>query len=372
MNGPLRTLRARLVVSHLVVVVVGVLTVAFVTGPLTTRFFHEHVLQMPGMSGMMGGRGMTGTVVMVEDLEAGLVGSFRTALLVALLVSTGAALVASTIAASRVLRPLDAVRRAVAQLAEGDYRVRVPEATERELAAVATDINTLAERLETTEERRVRMINEIAHELRTPLTTIEGYMEGLLDGVLAPSEEIFAATAREAARLKRLAEDLSTLSRAEEGALRLETTRIDLAGIAATVAERLRPLFLDKGVELEVATTVPLPVEGDVDRLTQVFVNLVGNALTHTPPGGTVRVAGETSGAFALVTVSDTGRGIPADQLERIFERFHRIDPRLPGGTGIGLTVARGIARLHGGDVSAASPGPGRGATFTVRLPLAR
>jgi len=196
-------------------------------------------------------------------------------------------------------------------------------------------------------------------------------MEGLLDGVFEPTDEVFGATAREAARLKRLASDLSTLSRAEEGALELVADRIDLAQIAKDAAEALRPLFLEKDIALTLDDGDPLVVLGDRDRLTQVFTNILGNAITYTGQGGSVGVRMERDGNRATVTVSDTGKGLTQDDLGRVFDRFHRVDPNLPGGTGVGLTVARNLVRRHGGDVVAFSQGPGTGSRFVVSVPLA-
>jgi len=366
MSKPLSSLSARLIASHLAAVLVGVLTVAVTAGPLTERFFTAHVAGMGMSDGMMGaGRSM------MAELEAGLQSSFRSALVVALMASAVTAVAASVFAARRIVRPVNRMSAAARRLARGDYRVRVPVPDERELATLAGDVNTLAETLERTEERRLRLINEIAHELRTPLTTIEGYMEGLLDGVFQPSDEIFGATAREAARLKRLAADLSDLSRAEEGALGLRRDRLDLAALAWEVAERLRPLFVEKDIALVLDADTELPVLGDRDRLTQVLVNVVGNAITYTPPGGRVTIEARRVRNLATVAVVDTGKGIAAEDLDRVFDRFHRVDPTLPGGTGVGLTVARSLVRRHGGDITASSEGPGTGSRFVVSLPLA-
>lgn len=149
--------------------------------------------------------------------------------------------------------------------------------------------------------------------------------------------------------------------------LRLEET--DLGEVAAEVADRLRPQYDDQQVELVVEPGPPLPVLADRDRIAQVFTNLIGNALTYTPSGGEVVVRPEKVADQARVAVIDTGRGLTADQLEMVFERFYRADRSVAGGTGIGLTIARSLARLHGGDLSASSPGTGRGATFTLTLP---
>jgi signal transduction histidine kinase len=355
----------RLVMSHLFVVAVGVVATALLSRSLAGSFFEGHLADMranPALGGM--------SEAMSASLRQGFSDAFRGALTIAVLVGAAAAGLASTFSAVRVLRPLEGVRRAARRLASGFYTERVPVPAESELAALAHDVNALGEALEKVEERRVRLIAEVAHELRTPLTTIQGYMEGLLDGVFEPTGEIFAATAREATRLKRLAADLSVLSRAEEGVMELVTARVDLGAVAAEAAERLRPQFEGSDVALQVRRVVDLPVEGDPDRLAQVFTNIVGNALTYTPPGGTVEVLTQRRGGAGLVTVADTGRGIDPGHLEVIFERFFRADRDAPGGTGIGLTIARRIARLHGGEVTAASEGLGHGSTFTVEIPL--
>jgi histidine kinase len=170
-----------------------------------------------------------------------------------------------------------------------------------------------------------------------------------------------------------LTSDLALLSRAEEGALVLDIAANELGDIARSAAERLRPQFLDQDVTLAVGPLPPLPVAVDADRLAQVFTNLVGNALAHTPAGGRVWLTGGIGDDRCVIAVHDTGAGIPPDQLENIFDRFHRGEGATSGygGSGIGLTIARTIVRAHGGELNAESGGPGRGSTFTVQLPVA-
>ncbi|GMR02456.1 MAG: ATP-binding protein [Acidimicrobiia bacterium] len=362
------TLRGRLIVSHLAAVFVGVLAIVFTAGPLTQRFFVNHVSGMGLSDDMMG----DSTGSMMGQLETSLTDSLWSALIVALVVSAVTAVVASIIAAQRIAQPVERMSNAARRLARGQYSERVPVPREVELATLAEDINTLAQSLETTEARRLQLINEVAHELRTPLTTIEGYMEGLLDGVFEPTEEVFGATAREAARLKRLAADLSLLSRAEEGALELQTKQLDLGEVAVEAADGLRPLFLEKDITFTVDGDGRLPVTANADRLTQVFTNILGNAITYTEQGGRVVLTILRDGASATVTVTDNGKGLTQDDLARVFDRFHRVDPSLPGGTGIGLTVARSLVRRHGGDITAHSRGPGTGSRFVVSIPLSR
>jgi len=361
------SLRGRLIVSHLAAVFAGVLVVVLTAGPLTQRFFVSHVATMGREGGMMGEMVSDS---MMNQLEVSLTDAYRSALGIALVISAITAIAASVFAARRLVVPIEQIRTATHRFARGDYHGRVPVPAESELAMLADDFNSLAASLEATERRRLELINEVAHELRTPLTTIEGYMEGLLDGVFEPSDEVFGATAREAARLKRLASDLSMLSRAEEGALELRSDEIDLAVIATEAAERLRPLFVEKNIELELHTGEPVPILGDTDRLAQVFTNIIGNAVTYTPPGGTVTLTVERRGKTAQATVADNGKGIAPEDLGRIFDRFQRVDPDLPGGTGVGLTVARSLTRRQGGDIEVHSDGQGEGSRFVITLPL--
>jgi histidine kinase len=197
-------------------------------------------------------------------------------------------------------------------------------------------------------------------------------MEGLIDGVIEPTGDVFATIADEASRLERLADDLTLLSQAEENAMPLSKIPCDLADVARRAAERLQSQFDDAGIALTYRGDRSLGVLADPDRLSQVFINLLGNALTHTPAGGTVTVHAHAEPNGAIVEVTDSGRGIAPDELDHIFERFYRIaNPSHPAGRGIGLTIARSIARAHDGDVTAHSNGPGTGATFQVRIPLA-
>ena len=264
------------------------------------------------------------------------------------------------------------MRRATGRLAAGRYDERVAEPAALELAALAGDVNRLADALQHTEARRARLIGEVAHEMRTPLTAINGYVEGMLDGVFEPTEEILTNVGEETARLQRLATDLATLSRAEEGALELSVGDADLHELAGLAATRLRPQYDDKGVTLEVVDGPAVSVRVDRDRIIQVLTNLLGNALTYTPPAGRVVIRTEAHADTASATVSDTGVGIAAADLPLVFERFYRVPglDRPPGGSGIGLTVAAGIAHAHHGDIRASSKGLGEGSTFILELPL--
>ncbi|MGZ8755770.1 MAG: sensor histidine kinase [Acidimicrobiia bacterium] len=360
----LRSLRVRLLIMQLAVIIVGVVALVVVIEPLAKTFFQGHLDTMNQMmEGMMSG-------ILERDLESAFDSSLGRALLISVAASTVAALALSAFATRRILAPLDSVRAASRRMAGGSYGERVSAPSEVELAALAADFNALAEALDTTEQRRVRLISEVAHELRTPLTTVEGYLEGMLDGVFDASEETLGASIREVRRIKRLADDLSLLSKTEEAVQPLNLVEIDVGGLASEVGDRLRPQFEAEAIDLVVDTAAGLVVRADPDRTTQVLTNILGNALAYTPSGGTVRVEATARDGMAVVRVTDTGKGLTAEQREAVFERFYRADPAAPGGSGIGLTIARSIARRQGGEVSAESAGPNRGSTFTLRLPL--
>jgi histidine kinase len=364
MKQVLRSLRVRLLMVQLAVVAFGVLALLVTVQLLAPAFFESH---LESMSQMMGG---TLSSFMEEELRDAFESSFGQALAVSVAVSIIAAVALSTFASRRILAPLESVREAARRMAGGSYAERVLPPQEIELAMLAKDVNALAEALDTTEQRRMRLIGEVAHELRTPLSTIEGYLEGLLDGVFEPDEEISAAVGREVRRLRRLAQDLSALSQAEEAAHALVLERIDLGTVAAEAANRLRPQFEAQTVTLTIEEGPSLMVEGDADRLAQVFTNIIGNALAYTAEGGLVRVGSRRQHDSAIVEIADNGRGLTGEQCTAVFERFFRVDPKASAGTGIGLTIARSIVRRHGGEVTAASPGLTLGSVFRVRIPL--
>jgi histidine kinase len=294
-----------------------------------------------------------------------------TSLLVGSLIGVLAAAGAGALAAFRLLQPLGRLRRAARRLAEGRYDAVVEPPREVELAALAADVNALARKLESTEGRRVRLLGEVAHEMRTPLTVIEGYVEGIADGVFPADEQRLSQITGEVHRLRRLSEDLSALSRAEEGRLEIQPVGLDLAVAATEAAARVRERAEAAGVQVEVSGR-PAGVRADPLRLGQVLTNLLGNAVRATPPGGRILVTTGVEGGDAVLSVRDTGEGLAAEDLERVFERFYRVEGRRvadDSGMGVGLTIARGLVEAHGGTLTAASEGRGRGAVFTLRLP---
>jgi histidine kinase len=200
-------------------------------------------------------------------------------------------------------------------------------------------------------------------------------MEGLIDGVLPAEAATFQQVYREADRLQQLVRDLQELSRVEAGAFDPELEPTPVGRLVEGVADRLGRQFEEKGVALDTDVSADLPpVRADEDRIGQVLLNLVGNALQYTPPGGRVGIRARREGDAVRVAVTDTGIGIPPEHLPHVFERFYRVDKsrsRAGGGSGVGLTIARHLVEAHGGEIEAASDGPGRGSTFTFTLPVA-
>ena len=368
-------LPARLFISYALVIAVGS-AAAYVTIRLLAPTFFDNQMNMmggfPGGTGSFGGQPGGSPAGPSADVRSAFLSALTTALMFGTLASVIAAALAAVLVTRRLSRPLNAVRTATRLIAAGRYEASVPVPREPELAGIAGDVNTLAARLADTETRRTRLLGEVAHEMRTPLTALEGYVEGLIDGVFAPEPEVLGAASDELRRLRRLADDLSALSRAEERRLDLHFADTDLADLARKAAGRLAPQFSDGNVALIIRGTGPLPVKADQDRVTQVLTNIIGNALAATPAGGSVIVETRARAPLAQAMVTDSGAGLAEADLERVFERFYRVpgQPRRSTGSGIGLTIARNIARAHGGDVTAASAGPGDGATFTLSLPL--
>lgn len=359
----------RLIASHAIVAVLGAVATYLIVRQLAPNLFDQSMMNEG--NGPMAGRNQ-GTTLRQQFADA-----VDQALLVGALVGGAAAALFGSLAAFGLVRPINRVRAATRVLASGRYAAPVPAPRERELADLVTDVNTLGQALADTETRRVRLIGEVAHEMRTPLTVIDGYVEAMIDGVLPASAEKLNDVSEEVRRLRRLSESLSALSRAEEARLDLHLQRGDLGEIAQAAAERLRSQADDAGVRLEVApAATPLAVQVDRDRVAQVVTNLVGNALRATPPGGQVTISCRREGDWGLIEVADTGEGLAAEDLDRVFERFYRVPGRRQAahdtGSGIGLTIARGIVRAHGGELVARSDGSGRGASFIARVPLSR
>lgn len=277
----------------------------------------------------------------------------------------------SAFVARRVSRPLVVLAEAARRIEAGERGVRVGLARQPgELGVLAAAFDRMSEAVEREEALRRRLVRDVAHEVRTPLAILRATTEGLVDGVLEPDPESLRSLHEEVLRLEGLVSDLETLAAADAAALRLRTERVDLAEVAGAAAALARGAAID--AEIELATELEAAtVMGDPERLRQVVVNLLSNALRHTPGGGRITVRTGVRGDEAVLEVLDTGPGIAAEDLPHVFERFYRGRGAEAGpGSGIGLAVVAELVAAHGGAVEAANR-PEGGAAFTVRLPAA-
>ncbi|WP_406421018.1 ATP-binding protein [Streptomyces sp. NBC_00873] len=272
-----------------------------------------------------------------------------------------------------VLRPIRALTLAARGLGEGDLERRVPVSGRDEIAELGRAFNRMADSVQAGEERQRRLTGDIAHELRTPLANLRGYLEALQDGFVEPTPELLDSLHEEAMLQQRIVDDLQDLALAEAGALTYHHAVVDLRDCLETCRAAHRAQAETAGVVLELEAPQQVFVVADTDRLRQVVGNLVGNALRATAPGGTVRLVLVRHGDSAVLQVRDTGKGIPAEHLPHLFDRFWRADAaqgRATGGSGLGLSIARQIVTDHRGTIDVEST-VGVGTIFTVVLSTA-
>ena len=291
---------------------------------------------------------------------------------VVLAVAVGAILlVALGRSARRVSAPVTDLLAAADRLAIGDYEVRVPERGPRELRAAARSLNTLAERLAATDERRRALLADISHELRTPLTVVRGGLEGMLDGLRPRDDAHLAALRDETLLIDRLIDDLRTVALAQTGSLPLHLAEVEPADLVDDAVAAMTGSAETARVQLRGRHAGKLPtLVADADRLAEVLRNLIANALRHTPEGGTVDVEASAQDARTVAfAVVDSGTGLAPGDAERIFERYQRAAGS--PGSGLGLSIARELVTAHGGSIAASSAGPGRGTTVRFTIPVA-
>ncbi len=259
------------------------------------------------------------------------------------------------------LRPLLEMAAATRELAAGDYKVRVAVGAEDEVGRLGRAFNDMADSLERLERLRRSTVSDVAHELRTPLTNVRGYLEGLSDGVVAPSKETFEMLQHEILRLVRLVEDLHQLTQAEAARASLAPAPVAIAALVAEVVDWNRTEFETRRITVENQLAPSLPeIVADRDRLVQVLRNLIQNAWQYTPDGGVVRIQAERTSRGLRVSFVNTGAALGDGELPHLFERFYRSDKsrsRDTGGAGIGLAVVKELIEAHGGTVGAALDG---------------
>jgi len=282
------------------------------------------------------------------------------------------ALALATIGSRSVALPLQHLARASADVAKGNYEQRVPVIGPPEVRAVADRFNYMTSQVQRTQQAQQDFLANVSHDLKTPLTSIQGYAQAIVDGAAADPVQAASIIYEEASRLNRMVAELTDLARLQAGRMSIQLQPVDISQIITAVGERLSIVAREKGVQLTVYAP-PMPeVNGDGDRLAQVLTNLISNAIKYTPSGGWVSVKAQVADSGVEIIVQDNGIGIPPQELPRIFERFYQVDKaRGPErGTGLGLAIAREIAQAHGGRIDVVSAGRGKGATFTLWLPV--
>ena len=366
-------LGAKLFLANLVVILVGIGILAITIQVTIPAAFNRHMglMDPAAMSGMgMGqGQGQGLGKTLFENFRASMFESLGYAVTASVI----AALLVSFFISRRIVAPVRTLTNASQHIAEGHYAERVQVNGSDEIAQLAVRFNKMTTQLEQVESMRRQLIGDVTHELRTPLTSIKGYMEGLIDGVLPSTPETFDQIHHEADRLSRLVDDLQELSRVEAKAYPLDFRSLTVPNLVQTTLKRLSPQATAKRISLRSSLPADLPhILADEDRITQVLVNLVANAIQYTPEDGEVTISAARHENEIYISVKDTGIGIPPEYLANLFTRFYRVDKsrsrNAGGGSGIGLTIAKHLVEAHGGRIWVESTGEGQGSTFSFSL----
>lgn len=300
---------------------------------------------------------------------------FLSALNLVFIIIGGLSLLSSLIAggfmAKRISRPIIKTAHIAKQIAEGSYNIRFEGKTKtRELEELIAAVNHMADSLDRQENLRKQLTTDVAHELRTPLTAIASHLEAMIDGIWEATPERLRSCYEEIGRISGLVADMESLARVESDILKLKKTSVDLLELAHTVSSHFEMESAKKGISLKIQGE-PSLIDVDRDRINQVIVNLLSNAVKYTPAGGHICITVKDTPENSILTVEDTGIGIPKDELPLIFERFYRTDKsrnRKTGGAGIGLTIAKSIVTAHGGKMEVESE-LDCGSRFIITLP---
>ncbi|HYO03296.1 MAG TPA: HAMP domain-containing sensor histidine kinase [Mycobacterium sp.] len=356
---------ARLLLAQALVLVAGGATTGIVAVIVGPPLFREH-LHRAGVAHQSN-----------EQFHAEQAYRYATAISIAVAVGVAAltALVVTWYFSRRLQRSVAEVASAATAVADGRYDIRVsPLRLGEDFANLTQAFNRMSERLESVEVTRRQLFGDLAHEIRTPVSVLQAYIEAVEDGVKTLDPETVSVLHDQAVRLVRFSEDFAALAQAEEGPTAVAPQWLDLNRVVVSTVSAAADRYAAKDVGLtsDVANGLP-EVWADPLRLAQVLGNLLDNALRHTPPRGHVEVIAAAEAGDLIITVADSGDGIPADHLPHVFERFYRADAardRDHGGAGIGLAIAKALTEAHGGRVTASSRGPGLGSTFTITLPV--
>ncbi|OKH56324.1 two-component sensor histidine kinase [Calothrix sp. HK-06] len=354
-------LASRLFFSHLVVMIVGVLSYVVISKISSPHFFSQHLerLQREGTD--------------IDDIRSELVHSFdsawRSSTLWSVLVGASAAGGLSYWVSLRIMQQLTEMEFITQKFAAGQFNERLPLSDIPEFNRLGSSFNRMAASIQDVEVRRRDLVSDMTHELRTPLTVVRGYLEELADGRIDEQQQVYQQLIKETRRLERLVNDLQELSKAEAGYLPTNIKPVDLYPLLESLVQRFKDQLLEDGpvLLLESSPSIPL-VLADIDRTEQILINLIGNAIRYTYSGSiSIRTWFDEQLWIAVV---DTGVGIATEDLPHVFERFWRADKsrnRNSGGTGIGLAITRRLVELQGGKIEVESE-LGIGTTFRFSL----
>lgn len=309
----------------------------------------------------------------LDPREQGYLRNMRVSLLAGTLAASLIALVIGILLSKHFLSPLTELTKAISAMKQGNLSQQVPVRTHDELGKLTQAFNQMSAELHRSNQLRKQMTADIAHDLRTPLMVISGYLEALRDGTLQPTAERFDLMNQEAVVLKRLIDDLRTLSLADAGELKLVRLPVQPRELLEQIQQSFEPIAAEQQVKLHVEADDRLPcVEVDRDRMVQVLENLVSNALRYTPTDGLITLQANQQQDNVRFIVTDTGAGIPQDQIQNIFERFYRVEEsriQNNGESGLGLAIAKSIVEAHHGTIAAESR-IGAGTSIVINLPL--
>jgi two-component system OmpR family sensor kinase len=337
-------------------------------------------------SGHMGGQGQhwvqstdnSGTIL--DTTQQDYLDQVNRAIWISAIIGIAVALILGFLLTQYLINPIKALTSGARNITGGNLGYRVKVSSGDEIGELTQTFNTMASRLEASEQTRKQLLADIAHELKTPLTVIGGTVDGIMDGVFNPDREHLGTIKEQTTMLTRLIADLRDISLAETGQLKLEKSRCDISELVSQSVMQFEKSASEKGIHLQVDTSSSLPeLLIDPSRIKQVINNLLTNAIRHTPANGTISISIENrdknehfNKKHVLISVCDTGEGIPSEHLPHIFDRFYRAKSarsRNDGGSGLGLAIAGQMVQAHGGNIRAESE-LGKGSTFFIALPV--
>jgi signal transduction histidine kinase len=369
-------LNVKLFLAFVIIIIVFTLVLVAAVELVMPNAFEKHLQFMNTL--------LVGNESALAEHNINLYESFRAAIYesleFALPISLLFAIILSVFLSREFVSPIKKLSKISYQISEGKYdqRVSIPDGLEMdemdELKTLAINFNHMASKLEMSENQRRQLIGDVSHELRTPISLIKASMEGLIDGIITPDEDVFYQVQVEADRLTKLINDLQELNIIESRAYKLEKINSDLSQVIYQVIQNLSPLYAMKAIRLINHTKdSSFPVEIDIDRIKQVLTNILANAYQYSDRGTDVEISCEPKRGLIEVSIKDHGKGIKPEDLPHIFTRFFRADKsrsRNSGGTGIGLTVAKQLVEAHGGKIWVASEGLGKGTTISFTIPM--